>query len=281
MDYEEYKIEDLLPIIAKLSDQYTSKDSSSVSYKTARMLMEAVIYAMNEALHEGNDKTLRADGQSLAGPLYERGTTLLLKKAQTAREIFESIAYDFEDYGCQNYKEMIRNGIPAFFKKYDIKYNPQDHILTMDYPLLTGNPDFVGIDLIYQYLKGIQTEISFMNHFHKQSVIELMGRVMPGYEKRYMDNLCAPVLLNAVGCVIAERSVSELLLDSNDLAEVKEYFAGDDLAQTENKVGWVIRLLMKSMPDKAAYFEKIARDYAVRILNGMRYDSLEQIMILK
>lgn len=31
-----YKIEEILPVMAKLSDKYTSKDSASVSYETAQ-----------------------------------------------------------------------------------------------------------------------------------------------------------------------------------------------------------------------------------------------------
>ena len=44
----EYQLEELLPITAWLADKYTSKESSSVTYDTAQMLMEAVIYCVKE-----------------------------------------------------------------------------------------------------------------------------------------------------------------------------------------------------------------------------------------
>ncbi|WP_455717147.1 DUF6179 domain-containing protein, partial [Anaerosporobacter sp.] len=42
-----YEMEELLPIVARLVDQYTSKESSSIRFETAKQLMEAVIYCNN------------------------------------------------------------------------------------------------------------------------------------------------------------------------------------------------------------------------------------------
>ena len=41
------EMEELLPVVAKLAERYTSKESSSVSYKTAEQLMGAVVYCIN------------------------------------------------------------------------------------------------------------------------------------------------------------------------------------------------------------------------------------------
>ncbi len=44
----EYQMEELLPLAASLADKYTMGESSSVSYETAQMLMEAVLYCIQE-----------------------------------------------------------------------------------------------------------------------------------------------------------------------------------------------------------------------------------------
>ena len=44
----EYEMNELLPIVAKLAEKYTSKESSSITYERAEYLMEAVIYCINE-----------------------------------------------------------------------------------------------------------------------------------------------------------------------------------------------------------------------------------------
>lgn len=39
-----YSMEELIPIVAKLTEEFTAKESSSVTYERARQFMEAVIY---------------------------------------------------------------------------------------------------------------------------------------------------------------------------------------------------------------------------------------------
>ena len=44
----EYQMEELLPLVSALTDKFTSKESSSVTYETAQMLMEAVLFCIQE-----------------------------------------------------------------------------------------------------------------------------------------------------------------------------------------------------------------------------------------
>lgn len=44
----DYKMEDLLPVVAELAEKYTSKESTSLPYEKARQLMEAVLYCIRE-----------------------------------------------------------------------------------------------------------------------------------------------------------------------------------------------------------------------------------------
>ena len=46
--WTENRMEELLPIVAKLSEKYTGGDSTSVTYETAQELMEAVLYCVRE-----------------------------------------------------------------------------------------------------------------------------------------------------------------------------------------------------------------------------------------
>ena len=55
----EYEMEELVPIVAKLTEQYTSKESSSIRFETARQLMEAAIYCIHhsEYMVDNNEKS--------------------------------------------------------------------------------------------------------------------------------------------------------------------------------------------------------------------------------
>ena len=44
----QYKTEELIPIVAKLAEKYTAKESTSITYEKAQQLMGAVIYCICE-----------------------------------------------------------------------------------------------------------------------------------------------------------------------------------------------------------------------------------------
>lgn len=277
----EYEIEELLPIVAKLTDQYTSMESSSVPYETARIFMEAVIYCIEECFQSEQEQAISGIKKPDVLLLYERGCKIVIEKAHEAKKWYEQIIVDFEDYGCRNYKDTILKGIPEFFRGYDAKFNPQNHLLTLDYPLLTGNPSLCGVNLILEYLKGIWVEKQLLDCFDRQTVRHLMEKNLPEYSSLYLDNLCYPILLNSVGCIIAEKPIKNMELREADYKEIKRFFVGDNQEVAEEKIKGLIRMMVKRLPDRTAmaYFEKVAPNYAARILNGIQYDSLEYVVV--
>ena len=44
---DNYVMEDFIPIVGRLADEFTSKESSSITYERARQLMKAVIYCIS------------------------------------------------------------------------------------------------------------------------------------------------------------------------------------------------------------------------------------------
>ena len=50
----DYEMEELIPIVAKLTERFTSKESTSVTYEQARQLMGAVIYCIQQCQGENN-----------------------------------------------------------------------------------------------------------------------------------------------------------------------------------------------------------------------------------
>lgn len=274
----DYKPEELLALITKLSEKYTSKESSSVTYDTARMLMEAVVYCIEDGLG--------TNGSQLAGKdlpncetVYQQGYAAIVEQTHKAREVYERIIAKFDDYGCQNYKETIIDGIPQFFLHYDAKFAPQDHILTLDYPTLRMKYDKCGIRLILEYLKGIEQEQDFLCAFSPEGVNGLLERIMPGYSATYMGNICEPVLLNAIGCVIAEQPVNHLNLRADDYQEIKDYFCDDSREKMQQKISAIIGLILRKLhkADSTGYFQRAADGYALRIQIGLANDSLEAV----
>lgn len=261
----EYQIEELLPITARLIEKYTSKESTSVPYETANMIMEAVIYCIEENRTARQSGVVMPEKMPDAKTMYETGYELVIQNVHLAREIFEQVTVSFEDYGCENYRNTVVNGMPEFFLRYDPKFKPQDHLLTLDYPLLGGNPKRCGIDMILDYLQGIQTEQTFLNCFPHRAVMAVLAETNAEYRELYLDNICEAVLFRALCCMVAGSSLKDLQLSAEDLEEIRFYFKDQDRDQTERKVRQLLMVMMQKMECDTEYFIKVVKDFAFRI----------------
>lgn len=280
----EYDISQLVGLTGWLSEQYTSKDVSSITYETAGMLMEAILYCIGE--YEDMEQDTEGGAAALVkqelpdiGIAYKMGYEAVLEKVRRTREIYKALIKDFDDYGCRNYRDTITKGIPGFFVKYNAKFCPQDHILTLDYPVFGGNSirrgkkQLYGVDLIYVYLQKIQEEKQFMDSFDGQAIMDLMRYVHAEYEQLYLDNLCEPVLLNALGCLIAGKPVGRLLVGRDGLVLIENYLADSCVKEIEKKIGPGIRALTRD----SSWSHNAARHYAPQIENALRHNCLGRI----
>lgn len=67
-----YEIEELVPIVGKLAEKYTSKESTSITYEKAQQLMEAVLYCIHEA-EAASVSSLTKGNELSTGRMYEIG----------------------------------------------------------------------------------------------------------------------------------------------------------------------------------------------------------------
>lgn len=252
----DYKMEELLPLVARLTEKYTSMESSSVPYETAQMLMEAVLYCLNENFAQEECSLKSGKKVVNTAELYNRGYQIVIEKVHQAKQIYEEIIDGFEDYGCRNYHDTLIKGMPAFFLHYDAKFQPQNHILTLDYPLLVHQTKLAGIDLILEYLKSIRIEQEFLSRFDPRNIIQFFDSLLPEYQELYLDNLCYPILQQAIGCIIADQPVYELHLSKLNRQTIKQFLNQGE--KSREKIVGVIRILTRQMNVDEDYFQKVA-----------------------
>ena len=158
---EIYPMEELLPIVSELADQYTHKESTSVSYDVANMLMEAVLYTI---AHYPEGGTLPvSDVKIPVKEAYCIGYSNLMKKVRQTLLQVMALQNNFDDYGNLVLRETVQKGLPTFFKHYNYRFNPTDHIITMDYPVYGLDMEKDGIDLIADYVDAICEEQEYLS----------------------------------------------------------------------------------------------------------------------
>lgn len=188
-------LDEIMPIVAKLTERYTAGDSTSVTYEKAEQLMGAVLYCIREAEYaeENRRESEIACLQGMSAQrAYETGLACVEKKVKAALALYNDMQTQFDSYGNRCLYDTFVKGIPEFFKWYDMRFAPQDTILTLDYPVLKDLSAYTGIDRIYEYLLCIQKEQEFLRTFPRNDVIDALARYNPVYEDM-IDNVCGAV----------------------------------------------------------------------------------------
>ena len=284
-DYEyaqcKYSLEELLPLVANLSRKYTSNDSSSVTYETARRLMEAVIYCINQLEYEqDSDAKDKIDNNLSADEAYKLGFTLLKNKVEVIKAIYEELIKYFKDYGNENYRNTVMGGISGFIKYYDVRFNPTDTIITMDYPTLKSVFHLQGADAISEYLNYIILEQKFLNKLEPQRVIEALKNYQSNYEKQFY-NICSIILrYMLVGKVL---NLNYYIIDEEDIALLYKY--GNELSkkQWENRLKIILKNIIEEEFEKDIelynYLKADIGDFATELVYGVKYKCLDKLFL--
>ena len=322
----QYKTEEIIPIVAKLAEKYTAKESTSITYEKARQLMGAVIYCIceyeavqkqsfakkhsfiekeyytennlftetktsfekREMYSQKTEKPSSSHGPCVhitessvsAMKAYETGAALVEQKVKASLQMYNEMMKSFSDYENVCLYDTVAKGLPEFFKWYDCRFEPQNTILTLDYPIIMDLSLYTGIDRIYEYILCIQLEQSFLKKYPHQFVMDILEK----YSKRYrtmIENLCEIVLMNICGHILAEKKLDELHFEAEDYQILLEKVGTKSLSEMKiflkNTVEKMVREYYENDENMIVYLCKAADNIAVRIKNAAENDALQRL----
>ncbi len=278
-EHREYDTAQLLILVSKLTEAYTSKESTSVTYEKASQLMKAVIYCIEE--QDIADSLIKNESLQKS---YELGYQMVLQKVQKAKELYEWILEDFTWYGNMACKETILDGMPSFFIHYDPKFNPQDHLLTLDYPVLIKNNSHEGIDVIYEYLLCVRYEQMFLHFFPEQTVEDLLYRYHHDY-KELIINIPSIVVRNVLGSMILKKDQFDFRYTREDHTRLMYFIEMNTQVEAETKLTSLLHVFLKDfikiplefLPDIQRYFIKDLPDFQVLFRTAAESGHLDAI----
>lgn len=153
----EYTMEELVPIVARLAEKYTASESTSVTYEKAEQLMEAVLYCIHETGVPEEGAVIPSE-KIPARQAYEAGLERVKKKVKRALELYNEILPEIICQEDQNLNDIFTKGMPEFFLWYDVKFEPQNTRIMLDYPVSKDLSCYAGIDKVYEFLLCICRE---------------------------------------------------------------------------------------------------------------------------
>ncbi|MCI8770062.1 MAG: hypothetical protein HFH73_02770 [Lachnospiraceae bacterium] len=277
----DYKMEELLPIVSELAQKYTAYESTSITYEKAQMLMGAVLYSLDEYSHSYANNLV--DKNISLKEQYHIGTNLILEKVDNIREIFNAVSFQFDDFGVKCLYDTVQKGIPQFLKWYDIKFCPQNTILTLDYPLLIDCNSLTGADAVYKYIQAIQIEQSFLSLFDRYYVISVLANYNSEY-RDMLENICGIVLMNTVGHIAVNKPFHDACFLHEEYLELSEIFKAKPISDIENIVkNFIEKMVRRFYKDNADMLEYLCcetNNIATRIYTANQYGELSKVFVL-
>lgn len=267
-------------IVADLSRKYTSGESTSVTYETANQLMGAVMYCIEEYKKHGI--ALERQKSISLREKYEVGKELLLQKIQDSRERYNHLMEYFNAYGNHNYQDTVTKAISGFFVHYDARFNPQNTIITCDYPTIISVRDsyMSGIDLIDQYLHYIELEQKFLRKIPRDYICRILYQSDSDYENQFYNIAAVIVRHLLVNGLIGKPN----LINGNetDYKRVYEIVGDMDIKQLRKRLDDTLSILLHEAYDNSQelhqYFQNEITELSVRLKNVESSEYLKNVI---
>ena len=242
MDYE---MEELVPIVGKLAEKYTSHESTSITYEKAEQLMGAVLYCIHE-LWESSGNAPSLNKKLSEQRAYEMGAAYVREKTGKALDLYNRILPEFCHYENKCLYDTFVKGIPEFFFKwYDVQFEPQNTILTLDYPLLKDISEYTGIDKIFEFIKAIGLEQKFLKLFPAGYVINILSKDNRNWQES-MDNICEIVFIHVIGHIILGKSLTVIELEEDDYSYMQKIFKQATLEDIKKQLTTALEIFIKN-----------------------------------
>lgn len=298
-----YEIEELIPLVGELAEKYTAFESTSISYEKAEQLMGAVVYCIQEAERpeyhlkgkETGESEYHLKGKDAGGPeyhlkgrdaggpesnvgilsgnltarqAYEIGAGYVEQKARRALKLYHEILPGFCAYGNRCLKDTFEKGFPEFFRFYDMKFEPQNTILTLDYPVLKDLSASEGIDRIYEYLCCLRLEQRFLEGFPEGLVQEILEKNNDMYEE-LIENICETVFCTLLAHMLIRKPWTGQAFTEADRKQFRKIGGEYDLTRLR-KLLWeyaeqFYRNDSEEKEELREYFGKAVEELAIRL----------------
>ena len=273
-----YEMEELIPVTGKLVEQYTGGESTSVTYEKAEQLMEAVLYCIHE-MEQANLHCLSTKEKIPADLAYETGLQYVEEKVKNALDLYNQMLPEFVSYENECIYDTFVKGIPEFFRRYDSRFEPQNTILTLDYPVMKELSGYQGIDKIYEFLRCICAEQRFLNALPGDYVRDVLLKYNRDYHVM-IDNLCEIVYAAVLCRILAGKNLSDRALTRDDYDKINQYFKNTERAIVTAYLGAVTKELVKKYYDNDRflmdYLMRAVKEIAIRLPLYMAHQADEE-----
>jgi hypothetical protein len=167
--------------------------------------------------------------------LYEYGLQVLKRKINVAKYFFNRVCKTKLKTANQAYNITIDHGFKPFFDNYEINFHAHEIPSDIDYQLIHPVTDLAGVEFVIKYLENLYYENLFCSYFDA----DIIDEVMSGYDEAYkdlLDNICAQVFQNALGCQLLSAPLPPLDISLVNLNALDKKLKSDHQAELHKQL---------------------------------------------
>ena len=265
----------LIELLAQKCDEWTRGESSSLPAEKAQDILTSILYVISLARKEPQDTISVSE-------LFERGLVCVQKKLFSCHMLQRRILKNLFNTPNVFYRSTIEGGINGFFKLYSPQFSAHEIHITADYPVCQGRPVMEGVEFIEEYLSRIDAENAFCNLFDPVLVHRLLLGLSPDYAQLPV-NIFEPVLLSALGLIMAGRLPADLGLTPYDILLLEDTFEGKTKEQIESALCTALNRLKTylDVPERSiAYAAACLPALAANIANATEHNALDKVFLV-
>ena len=266
----------LLELLKIKSEKYNLLLSSSIEIDMAKRIMESNVYTISLYLKGFSpDEAINVLKNDTILNIYDYGRKAINRKISVSKILYKRVLNNILKTSNDVYNSTVLYGIKGFFKVYNPDYEAEDMKITADYPLynsLVGK--LCGIEFIEKYLESLYIENEFCSLFKAEAIENLLAKYTPSHGEAVI-NIFKIVLIQSIGCVLAEETVSLLTISSDGMKNRLSKFNG----KTKEEIYEIIyNAYMKIKSADAmvnSYILKGFKDVQFEIYNGYAQGNLD------
>jgi hypothetical protein len=217
-----------IKLLAESIERYNKGHSSSVQTEVAEAIMASNLYTVSLYLKSLPNLPAAID-ELKSEPvenLYRKGLLMVERKLKVARHLYRLVCMTQIQSDHYFYNTSISEELKKFFEQYNKDFEAHEAGSIIDYQLVNPEKGLVGIEYVISYLNLMSLENMFCAKFDPV----VIHKALLGYKQTYKDlpvNIFEQVLLNALGCVIANQDIISLSFSAADRQRLKRTFVSD------------------------------------------------------
>lgn len=279
------EIEDIqlqcIELLAHKCERYSGGESSSIRVEAAESIMKSNFYTLGLYLKSLTDADAAAKALkgAVVSEMYQKGRKLINAKLNAAKHIY--VLAQKNKLVTRNYSynaTLDDDGIGAFFMAYNPDFEAHEVPASIDYQLCNPADGLAGVEFVHKYLESLFLENEFCRNFDPKDIHHLLFGYDAGY-KELLINIFGQVLTAALGCSLANRSVSTLYISEEEIqrlyAELSEHSEHSMDNTIRKAAGKVLEELKIDSPSLKSYIgrslPKITSDILLAIKRGSPY----------